>query len=1080
MSQRSVALTANSVPLVVAILKISAFLSATIARVNGTPEPAPKQESFDVTDPTNAAPEARPRRISPVAVTVVLVVLIILGFLGIASVLTEVLWFEQLGHLPVLLTQWIAAGAMFLIGFLGMALPVFLSIDIAYRKRPVYARLTAQLDRYQEMVEPLRRLIKWSLPAAFGLFGGFAAATSWQQVLLWFNSTPSGQKDAEFGLDLSFYLFSLPFWQGVLGFASAVVLISLLLGVATSYLYGGISFVGRDVRVSKATRIQAAILAFLYLVLQGVSLWFDRYATLTNYEGRFTGATYTGVHATIPGKEILAGIAVIVALLFLVTAVTGKWRLPVVGTSLLLVSALVVGVGYPWVVQELRVRPDEKSLESEYLARNIEATRAAYGIDQVQIERYDAVTDAEPGQLRGDAETTANIRIIDPEIVSPTFAQLEQSKQYYQFPDSLSVDRYEIDGKIEDTVSAIRDIDISGQQGWYNQTLVYTHGYGLVASYGNQRSASGEPVFLESGIPTSGRLGEFQPRVYFGMNSPEYSIVGGERDKPIEIDYPADDEAQAPASTDGAASDDSEAADAEATNAEATESTDAASATKSDDVEADQEATVEETDGGRQNLTTFSGEGGPVLSNIFTKLIYALKFQAMEIVLSGAVVDGSQILYDRNPVDRVQKVAPYLTIDSSPYASVVDGQVVWIIDGYTTSSQYPYSEMNDFNSLIVDADNPRTNPLAKPVNYVRNSVKATVNAYDGSVNLYAWDTEDPVLKAWSKVYPGTLQSVSEMSGDLLSHVRYPSDLFKVQREVLSTYHVTDTGAFYSEEDAWRTPDDPVEASKSGANTVGDVPRQPAYYLTLAAGKDADPDFSIYSTYIPAARGKDARNILTGYLAANSNAGNVDGNVSDDYGTLKLLTPPKGNSVPGPGQVQTSFTTDDKVTGLLNILRQGDSSRVISGNLLTLPVGGGLLYVQPVYVQAASETSFPILRKVLVSFGDKIAFEDTLDAALDELFGGNSGASAGDGEVAPGDEVAEGDDPAGEAAAEPGGDTTAQAGASGDASAALSQALRDMKQALADRDEAMKSGDWAAYGEADTRLRDAIAQAVAAQ
>ena len=1001
--------------------------------------------------------------------TVVLVVLLILGFLGAASVITEVLWFDQLGYVQVLLTQWVAAGAMFLIGFFAMAVPVFFAIDIAYRKRPVYARLTAQLDRYQELVEPLRRLIKWSLPAVFGLFGGFASATSWQQVLLWVNSAPTGQTDAEFGVDISFFMFSLPFWQGVLGFASAVVLICLILGVATSYLYGGISFAGRDVRVSKATRIQAAVLAFVYLALQGVSLWLDRYAALTNYDGRFTGATYSGVHATIPGKQILAGIAVLVALLFLVTAFTGKWRLPVIGTALLLVSALVVGVGYPWAVQELRVRPDEKSLESDYLARNIEATRAAYGIDEVQIERYDAVTDAEPGQLRGDAQTTANIRIIDPEIVSPTFAQLEQSKQYYQFPESLSVDRYEIDGKIEDTVSAIRDIDISDQQGWYNQTLVYTHGYGLVASYGNQRSASGEPVFLESGIPTSGRLGEFQPRVYFGMNSPEYSIVGGERDKPIEIDYPAD-EAQASATAEGEAAN----ADAPATEGEA------AAGAKSDDVEADQAATVEETDGGKQNLTTFSGNGGPELGNIFTKLIYALKFQAMEIVLSGAVVDGSQILYDRNPVDRVKKVAPYLTIDSSPYASVVDGEVVWIIDGYTTSDQYPYSEMNDFNSLIVDADNPRQNPLAKPVNYIRNSVKATVNAYDGSVKLFAWDTEDPLLQAWSKVYPDTLQPVSKMSGDLLSHVRYPSDLFKVQREMLSTYHVTDAGAFYSEEDAWRTPDDPVAAAKAGANSVGDVPRQPAYYLTLAAGKDAEPNFSIYSTYIPAARGKDARNILTGYLAANSNAGNADGKVSEDYGTLKLLTLPKGNSVPGPGQVQNSFTTDDKVTGLLNILRQGDSSRVISGNLLTLPVGGGLLYVQPVYVQAASDTSFPILRKVLVSFGDQIAFEDTLDAALDDLFGGNSGASAGDGDVAPGDGGAGDGSTGAEEPAVPGGDTATPGDGSGTTSAALTQALLDMKQAIADRDDAMKAGDWEAYGEADSRLRDAITKALEAQ
>lgn len=623
-----------------------------------------------MTDTTPASPPARPRRISPLAVTVVLVVVLILGFLAAASVIGEVMWFDQLGYLPVLTTQWIAAAAMFLIGFAAMAIPVFFAIDLAYRKRPVYARLTAQLDRYQELVEPLRRVIKWLLPALFGIFAGLATASQWQAVLLWLNAEPTGETDPQFGLDLSFYLFDLPVLQGLVGFLSAVLLISLIAGVATSYLYGGIAFSGRDVRISKATRIQAAILAALYLLLQGVSLWLDQYLTLTDDTGLFTGATFATVHAVIPGKQILAGIAALVAILFIITAVTGKWRLPVTGTVLLLISSLVLGVGYPWAVQQFQVTPDEKSLESDYLARNIAATRTAFGIDDVQVERFDAVTTAEPGALRNDAVATANIRIIDPEVVSATFAQLEQSRQYYQFPDSLSVDRYEIDGEVVDTVSAVRDINVESQTSWYNRTLVYTHGYGLVAAYGNQRSEGGEPVFLEAGIPTSGRLGEFEPRVYFGMNSPEYSIVGGERERPIELDYPADDESPAPVdeSLDTAAT--TEEPLAEGTAAEPT--TDAATA---------ETEVVQEADGTRQNLTTFSGDGGPVLSNIFTKLIYALKFQDMEVLLSGAVVDGSQILYDRNPVDRVQKVAPYLTIDSAPYASVVDGRVVWIIDG---------------------------------------------------------------------------------------------------------------------------------------------------------------------------------------------------------------------------------------------------------------------------------------------------------------------------------------------------------------------------------------------------------------
>lgn len=1026
-----------------------------------------------MTDTSTAAQPARTRRISPLAVTVVIVAALILGFLGFASVIAEVLWFDQMGFLPVLTTQWIAAGVMFLIGFFAMAIPVFFAIDIAYRKRPVYARLTSQLDRYQEVIEPLRRVIKWILPAVIGLFAGIASASQWQTALLWLNSAPTGEVDAQFGLDISFFLFDLPLYQSVIAFASGVVLLSLLAGVATSYLYGGISFSGRDVRVSKATRIQAAVLATVYLLLQGLSLWLDQYSTLTDTSGLFTGATYSAVHAVIPGKQILAGIAVLVALLFIVTAFTGKWRLPVIGTALLLVSALVVGVGYPWGVQTLQVDPTEQRLENPYLTRNIEATRAAYGIDEVEVERYDAVTNAEPGQLRDDAVTTANIRIIDPEVVSPTFAQLEQSRGYYRFPTSLSVDRYELDGQIEDTVSAIRDINIDPDSSWVNRTLVYTHGYGLVASYGNQRSSRGEPVFLESGIPTSGRLGEFEPRVYFGQYSPEYSIVGGDRDQHIELDYPAGDDAPilpVPAET-----------------SEETETPDAAEGAAQAEGEAsvDETAPVEEApaalvddeldDVGRQNLTTFAGEGGPALNNIFTKLIFALKFQDMEVLLSGDVADGSQILYDRNPATRVQKVAPYLTIDSAPYASVVDERIVWIIDGYTTSANYPYSQINDMNSLTVDADNPRTELAGNPINYIRNAVKATVDAYDGSVTLYAWDEEDPLLQAWGNVFPGTLTSISEMSGDLLSHVRYPSDLFKVQREVLATYHVTDADQYYSNEDAWRTPDNPVAVARNTATTLAagsEGLRQPPYYLTLAAGANADPTFSIYSTFIPRAEGEGQRDILTGYLAANANAGSSAGQVSSDYGSLKLLTLPRGSSIPGPGQVQNSFTTDSDVSQLLNILRQGESD-VISGNLLTLPVGGGLLYVQPVYVRASSGTTFPILQKVLVSFGDQIAFEDTLDQALDSLFGGNSGAVAGDADAPDVDSnegTGEGEEPSA------GGETPT---GSGEQSPQLEAALRDMQQALTARDEAMQAGDWAAYGAADELLRDAIDRAMRA-
>lgn len=1021
--------------------------------------------------PSTSSERPQGRKISPLAVTVIAVILLVLAFIGFASVWTEVLWFDQLGFIEVLLTQWVAIGAMFVIGFLAMALPVYFAISIAYRTRPVYVRLSAQLDRYQEVIDPLIKILTWLVPAVLGIFAGLTATSSWSTVLLWLKSEKTGVADPQFGFDLSFYLFDLAFWQSITSFTSAVLLITLIATALTSYLYGGIAFTGKEIRISKATRVQAGIIAALYLAVQGVSLWLDQYELLSNSSGYRTGALYTDVHAVIPGKQILAAIAMLVAVLFIVAAITGKWQAPIAGTGLLIVASLVVGMAYPWGVQEFKVKPDEKIIEAQYLARNIEATRNAFGIDGVETERYDAVTDATPGALRNDAVTTANIRIMDPEIISPTFAQLQQIRQYYKFPASLNVDRYEIDGKVEDAVTGVRDIDVSRQPGWVNQTLVYTHGYGLVAAYGNQRSVDGQPVFIEAGIPSEGKLGDFEPRVYFGLNSPPYSIVGGDRTENIELDFPADEDGgtaeivfdpddtpehpvETPVITDDATSEDTATEDA------ATEGEEPLGDPQSNDEPLEEEPLdLPAGDDGPQNMTTFEGDGGPVLKSVFEKLIYALKFQHVEVLLSGSVAKNSQILYDRHPLTRVQKVAPYLTVDKTPYPSVVDERIVWIVDGYTTSSRYPYSEMINMNQAIVDADNVNMNPIPNNINYIRNSVKATVDAYDGSVTLYAWDTEDPILKAWSEIFPSSIRPISEMSGDLLSHVRYPSDMFKVQRQVLGEYHVTDSGAFYSREDAWRTPNNPVNSTQgAGTNALP----QPPYYLTLAAGKEADPKFSIYSTYIPDAQGEGSRDILTGYLAANSNAGNTEGEKSDEYGRLKLLVLPKGNPVPGPGQVQNSFTTDSEVSRLLNLLDTGES-QVISGNLLTLPVGGGLLYVQPVFVKASSGTSYPILQKLLVSFGDEIAFEDTLDMALDVLFGGDSGANGSE-------NGAEGDAP-GET------ETDEESPSNGTQSEALKAALKDMKAAIEDRDAAMQAGDWAAYGDADARLVEALERAM---
>ena len=931
------------------------------------------------------------RKVSPVTISIVILSAIFFSLVGASGVYTDFLWFDQLGFKTVFTTQIVAQAILFAAAATISGLITWLTVWYAVKTRPIYVRQIEgdAFAAYRALAEQLRKVAQVLLPLAVAVVAGVAAASQWQTAAVFANSTKTGEVDAQFGLDVSFYLFDLPFYTVAVGFFSTLIFFALALAVAAHLVFGNIRFNGRSATVAKPARIQVAVTAAVFLAIQGISQWLDQYATLTSNAGLFTGATYSDVNAAIPGFQILALIAFVVALLFLVTALIGRWRVALIGTALMVVSSIVLAGVFPWVVQTFQVVPNERTLEAQYIKRNIEATQKAYGLDKIEMVDYQATTDTDASALRADVETTANIRIIDPALVSSAFRQLQQVQQYYSFSNHLDVDRYQIDGKTQDTVIALRELNQSGlgaSQSWYNNTIVYTHGYGVVAAYGNQSAVDGQPVFLQSGIPNEGALGEFEPRVYFGEGSPTYSIVGPTADGPRELDFP-------------------------------------------------------DSTGASASSYTFTGNGGPKLDGFLNRIAYALKFQSEQILLSDAIGDKSQILYNRNPIDRVQAVAPYLTLDSDAYPAVVNGRILWIVDGYTTSADYPYSSAQNYSQSIADSSSDRALTRGS-INYIRNSVKATVDAYDGSVKLYAWDDKDPILKTWSKIYPNTVLPVSQMSGELISHVRYPSDLFKIQRSVLGSYHVTDAGMFYSQSDAWMTPNDPTGA----VSTANGSALQPPYYLSMKLPGETETNFSIYSTFIPRSTSAQSRNVLRGYLVADSEAGRETGKIADSYGKLTLLSIPKSLNIPGPGLVQNNFSADSEVSRLLNILRQG-STKVLNGNLLTLPVGGGLLYVQPVYIQSTGETSYPLLKKVLVAFGDKIAFEDTLDGALDVLFGGETS-------------VPDVTDP--EAPSEP---TTV--------SDQIKAQLAIAEKAVADKAEALAAGDWTAYGKADDRLNAAI-------
>ena len=948
--------------------------------------------------------------------TLVILGVLILAVTLAAQVWTDVLWFDSVGFTKVFWVElWTKIG-LFVVGGLITAGVVASSLLVGYRTRPVYPPVSEEqqnLDHYRELLEPLRRLTTIAAPAVLGIFAGSAAASQWQTFLLWVNGVPFGSKDAQFKLDIGFFVFTLPWLRFIVGFLTMTLILGVIAAAVTHYVYGGLQLQTRGERTTTAARVHLSLLFAALVLVRSASWWLDRYSLTTKDSRLITGLTYTDQHAVLPTKAILAVAGVMCAALFVATIWTHSWRLPAVGVGLLAVCAIVVGGIYPAMVQQFKVGPSEKSLEAPFIDRNIKATKTAYGLDGAQVTQYQASTTPSRGQLRNDTSTIPGIRLVDPSVVSPTFKQLQAVKTYYQFPDALDVDRYKIDGALRDTVVAVRELDLTGlpaaQRNWVNDHTVYTHGFGLVAAYGNRSGQDGQPVFYEQNIPPVGPLGAFEPRIYFGESSPDYSIVGGPKGGPTkELDYP---------------------------NSSST---------------------------GQQN-NTYTGNGGVTMGSFARKAAYALKYRELNLMLSNTVNADSRLLDHRTPRERVERVAPWLTLDGNTYPAVVNGRVQWIIDGYTTSPDYPYSSTQQINNATADSLTARTTSVqalqAGQVNYMRNSVKATVDAYDGSVRLYSWDDKDPILKAWSNAFGGTVLPMSKISGDLMAHLRYPEDMFKVQRSLMTRYHVTDPGAYYGGQDFWTIPDDPTQEQQKVD--------QPPYYLSIAMPGQTSPDFSLTTTFMPTGN----RPVLAGFMAADSNAGDVAGVRRPGYGALRLLELPRETTVKGPGQVQNDIESSNissprftlTLSQFLNNNRT-QGSQIALGNLLTLPVGGGLLYVEPIYVSAKTGSSFPLARAIVVAFGNQLAWSDTLQGALDGLFGGSSGAAAADSTT---------------------GTTTVPPAVGGKptpsvtSAPALKAALAAAQKAFSDGQDALKKGDFAAYGEAQKRLQSAIADAVAA-
>ncbi|WP_157164119.1 UPF0182 family protein [Streptomyces typhae] len=939
------------------------------------------------------------RRVRTLLMTLGVLAVLAMAFVMFAGFWTDWLWYRSVHYSSVFTTTLTTKIGLFFVFGLLMAAAVGVNIWLAHRLRPPLSAMSMEqqsLDRYRMAIAPYKKWLLIGITALVGLIAGASAAGQWRTWLMWVNGVPFHQKDPQFHLDVAFYAFDLPWYRFLLGFGFAATVLAVIAAALTHYLYGGLRITSPGGRATAAATGHLSVLIGIFVALKAVAYWLDRYGLAVKSSdfkatGNWTGLRYVDANAYLPAKTILFCIAVICALLFFATLWRRTWQLPVIGFGLMVLSAILIGGLYPAIVQKFQVQPNEQAKESPYVEKNLEATRKAYGIGGTDVTEYPGVSKTQDKtKLRDDVAGAASLRLLDPNIVSPTFQQLQQMKNYYGFPSNLDVDRYKTkDGKAQDTVIGLRELNLDGipKNNWINDHFRYTHGYGVVAAKGTEADDQGRPKFTESDLPSKGSLGKYEQRIYYGEKTTQYSIVGGPQK---EIDYSDDD---------------------------------------------------------GEKTTSYKGKSGVNLSNPLNRAAYAVSFGEPQMLYSGAIGEGSRIMYNRTPKERVEAVAPWLTIDGDAYPAVVGNKIQWIVDAYTTTNGYPYASRTTLGDTTADSLTAKNNQRAvvaqqNQVNYIRNSVKATVDAYTGDVKLYEWDTKDPVLKTWRKAFPGTVKDKSEISADLLDHLRYPQDLFKVQRELLTRYHVKDAETFLSGSEVWQVPDDPTNQTSSAV---------PPYYLSMKMPGQKQQDFSLTTSFNP-----NGRDNLSAFMSVNAEPG------TDDYGKIRILKMPSSTTVDGPKQVQSKFNSNEAIAEQIRLLKGGDSE-VDYGNLLTVPLDGGLLYVEPVYVKGGG-LKYPLLKKVLVTYGNKIAFEDTLDKALNVVFGAESATP-----VEPPDK---GDKPDPDKEKPP---------ATGDSdNPELQKAINDAQEAIDEGNTALEGQDWEAYGKAQKKLQDALQRAEDAQ
>jgi uncharacterized membrane protein (UPF0182 family) len=783
------------------------------------------------------------------------------------------------------------------------------------------------VNRYQQVTSRYQGRIRIGIAVFFALIAGIGVSSQWRNWILFTHRVDFGVKDPQFHKDVGFYVFQLPFIQFILDWLFAGLVIILLITAVAHYLNGGIRFQSPLQRVTPQVKAHLSVIVAVMALVKTGQYFFSRFGLALSGRGVVDGATYTDVKAQLPAFNLLIFISIVAAGLFLWNIFRRGWVLPVIAVGLWGFVSIVVGTIYPAAIQNFRVKPNELAQERPYIARNVAATRAGFNLRNVIVNPFNFSQDLTPQVVDANRGTIDNARLWDPSVIQPTYQTLQGLQPYYSVND-VAIDRYTINGQTTQVLISARDLNSNSlpSSSWVNQHVVYTHGYGAIVSPTNQATSSGDPAFILKDIPPQSqaiRLTDQGAQLYFGLNQSGYTIVDAKQD---EFNY----------------------------------------------------ATANNTN----NPTRYRGRDGVKLSNIVRRAAFALRFGDLNPLISGQITGKSKVLMVRDVQSRVQKLAPFLQFDSHPYPVVVNGRITWVLDAYTTSDQYPYSQTYSGDG-----------GLSSGLNYVRNSVKATVDGYDGTVHFYVIDRKDPMVRSYREAFPDLFSDFSKMPTVLRDHLRYPENLFKLQSDVFSKYHVTNTSAFYAGTGRWLLSPDPnavlgatvTPTTNRGTQRAPEITattaRQDPYYLYIRLPGATRENFLILQPFVPVSQ-NNQQTRLSSFMTASSDPAN--------YGQLQAFVMPQGGDVNGPVQVANNIQSDVNLSPQFTLLT-GTGSSVRKGNIQLIPVGNSIVYVQPIFVQQGTQQGYPVF-KFVVAFtqGKNPVFSyNGVNDALTKLFGGVS-------------------------------------------------------------------------------------------